>query len=155
MDRQQLLFAALRCVAQLGRALRSGRRGRRFKSCRIDFFMPLYFHFISIYAAEISIFGCFTAFFLIPGPVFDRLLADFSGFFLFQVVRRRPSVSAAVLSVSFIQCPYTSNVTDAWLCPRRWLTVSISAPAARSSVADVCLRSWKRMTGNVSDTLAQ
>ncbi len=26
----------LRCVAQLGRALRSGRRGRRFKSCRID-----------------------------------------------------------------------------------------------------------------------
>ena len=26
-----------RCVAQLGRALRSGRRGRRFKSCRIDF----------------------------------------------------------------------------------------------------------------------
>ena len=25
-----------RCVAQLGRALRSGRRGRRFKSCRID-----------------------------------------------------------------------------------------------------------------------
>ena len=26
----------IRCVAQLGRALRSGRRGRRFKSCRID-----------------------------------------------------------------------------------------------------------------------
>ena len=26
----------LRCVAQFGRALRSGRRGRRFKSCRID-----------------------------------------------------------------------------------------------------------------------
>ena len=26
-----------RCVAQLGRALRSGRRGRRFKSCRIDY----------------------------------------------------------------------------------------------------------------------
>ena len=25
-----------RCVAQLGRALRSGRRGRKFKSCRID-----------------------------------------------------------------------------------------------------------------------
>ena len=25
-----------RCVAQFGRALRSGRRGRRFKSCRID-----------------------------------------------------------------------------------------------------------------------
>ncbi len=24
-------------MAQLGRALRSGRRGRRFKSCRIDF----------------------------------------------------------------------------------------------------------------------
>ena len=28
---------ALRRVAQLGRALRSGRRGRRFKSCRADF----------------------------------------------------------------------------------------------------------------------
>ena len=27
---------SFRCVAQLGRALRSGRRGRRFKSCRID-----------------------------------------------------------------------------------------------------------------------
>ena len=26
-----------RGVAQFGRALRSGRRGRRFKSCRIDF----------------------------------------------------------------------------------------------------------------------
>ena len=26
----------LRCVAQLGRALRSGRRGRKFESCRID-----------------------------------------------------------------------------------------------------------------------
>ncbi len=26
-----------RCVAQLGRALRSGRRGRRFESCRIDY----------------------------------------------------------------------------------------------------------------------
>ncbi len=25
-----------RCVAQFGRALRSGRRGRRFESCRID-----------------------------------------------------------------------------------------------------------------------
>ena len=29
-------FITYRCVAQLGRALRSGRRGRRFKSCRID-----------------------------------------------------------------------------------------------------------------------
>ena len=29
-------FRTYRCVAQLGRALRSGRRGRRFKSCRID-----------------------------------------------------------------------------------------------------------------------
>ena len=28
-----------RSVAQLGRALRSGRRGRRFKSCHSDFFM--------------------------------------------------------------------------------------------------------------------
>ena len=26
-----------RCVAQLGRALRSGRRGRRFKSCHFDY----------------------------------------------------------------------------------------------------------------------
>ena len=25
-----------RCVAQFGRALRSGRRGRKFESCRID-----------------------------------------------------------------------------------------------------------------------
>ena len=25
-----------RCVAQLGRALRSGRRGRKFESCRLD-----------------------------------------------------------------------------------------------------------------------
>ena len=30
------LNVANRCVAQLGRALRSGRRGRRFESCRID-----------------------------------------------------------------------------------------------------------------------
>lgn len=30
------MFDIKRCVAQLGRALRSGRRGRRFKSCRID-----------------------------------------------------------------------------------------------------------------------
>ena len=29
-----------RCVAQLGRARRSGRRGRRFESCRTDFFCP-------------------------------------------------------------------------------------------------------------------
>ena len=29
-----------RSVAQLGRALRSGRRGRRFKSCHSDFFIP-------------------------------------------------------------------------------------------------------------------
>ena len=28
-------------MAQLGRALRSGRRGRRFKSCRIDFLAEL------------------------------------------------------------------------------------------------------------------
>ena len=28
-----------RSVAQLGRALRSGRRGRRFKSCHSDFFI--------------------------------------------------------------------------------------------------------------------
>ena len=30
-----------RSVAQLGRALRSGRRGRRFKSCHSDFFIGL------------------------------------------------------------------------------------------------------------------
>ncbi len=30
--------AALRNVAQFGRALRSGRRGRRFESCHSDFF---------------------------------------------------------------------------------------------------------------------
>ena len=32
-------IARCRRVAQLGRALRSGRRGRRFKSCRADFFL--------------------------------------------------------------------------------------------------------------------
>ena len=31
-----------RGVAQLGRALRSGRRGRRFKSCHLDFFVFFY-----------------------------------------------------------------------------------------------------------------
>ena len=31
-----------RSVAQLGRALRSGRRGRRFESCHSDFFMQKY-----------------------------------------------------------------------------------------------------------------
>ncbi len=31
-----IIRAGKRCVAQLGRALRSGRRGRRFESCRID-----------------------------------------------------------------------------------------------------------------------
>ena len=30
-------FGPIRGVAQFGRALRSGRRGRRFKSCRLDF----------------------------------------------------------------------------------------------------------------------
>ena len=30
-----------RSVAQLGRALRSGRRGRKFKSCHSDFFMQI------------------------------------------------------------------------------------------------------------------
>ena len=30
-----------RSVAQLGRALRSGRRGRRFKSCHSDFFIEI------------------------------------------------------------------------------------------------------------------
>ena len=30
-----------RSVAQLGRALRSGRRGRRFKSCHSDFFIGI------------------------------------------------------------------------------------------------------------------
>ena len=32
----QKIFVSNRCVAQFGRALRSGRRGRKFKSCRID-----------------------------------------------------------------------------------------------------------------------
>ena len=32
-----LPLGSCRCVAQFGRALRSGRRGRRFKSCRIDY----------------------------------------------------------------------------------------------------------------------
>ena len=32
----RLLEAVFRVVAQLGRALRSGRRGRRFKSCQPD-----------------------------------------------------------------------------------------------------------------------
>ena len=30
-----------RSVAQLGRALRSGRRGRKFKSCHSDFFISI------------------------------------------------------------------------------------------------------------------
>ena len=32
----KIIIALLRCVAQFGRALRSGRRGRKFESCRID-----------------------------------------------------------------------------------------------------------------------
>ena len=47
-----------RCVAQFGRALRSGRRGRKFKSCRIDFFMPC--RKASIYKAFRQF--CFRAF---------------------------------------------------------------------------------------------
>ena len=31
-----MLFAVIRRVAQFGRALRSGRRGRRFESCHAD-----------------------------------------------------------------------------------------------------------------------
>ena len=31
-----LMLRIFRCVAQFGRALRSGRRGRRFKSCHLD-----------------------------------------------------------------------------------------------------------------------
>ena len=34
--RKGIIFKWLRGVAQLGRALRSGRRGRRFKSCHLD-----------------------------------------------------------------------------------------------------------------------
>ena len=37
LKHRSALQCKYRCVAQLGRALRSGRRGRRFKSCRIDF----------------------------------------------------------------------------------------------------------------------
>ena len=46
----------LRCVAQLGRALRSGRRGRRFESCRIDEKVPVtrYF-FISNFMSHNSL----------------------------------------------------------------------------------------------------
>ncbi len=33
---KQNISVAYRCVAQFGRALRSGRRGRRFKSCHTD-----------------------------------------------------------------------------------------------------------------------
>ena len=32
-------FIIYRGVAQFGRALRSGRRGRRFKSCHLDHFL--------------------------------------------------------------------------------------------------------------------
>ncbi len=35
-ENNAILNKLKRCVAQFGRALRSGRRGRRFKSCRID-----------------------------------------------------------------------------------------------------------------------
>ena len=35
-------FQFYRCVAQLGRALRSGRRGRGFESRRTDFFVPFF-----------------------------------------------------------------------------------------------------------------
>ena len=35
-------FQFYRCVAQLGRALRSGRRGRGFESRRTDFFVPIF-----------------------------------------------------------------------------------------------------------------
>ena len=36
---QKCRFLFYRSVAQLGRALRSGRRGRRFESCHSDFFI--------------------------------------------------------------------------------------------------------------------
>ena len=37
---QKCRFLFYRSVAQLGRALRSGRRGRRFESCHSDFYFP-------------------------------------------------------------------------------------------------------------------
>ena len=36
-----IFSVANRSVAQLGRALRSGRRGRRFESCHSDFFIAI------------------------------------------------------------------------------------------------------------------
>ena len=35
-DKNVVIYSALRDVAQLGRALRSGRKGRRFESCHPD-----------------------------------------------------------------------------------------------------------------------
>lgn len=53
-----------RDVAQFGRALRSGRRGRRFKSCRIDFMvreyrkldgLPIFFYYKINVAGEAGV----------------------------------------------------------------------------------------------------
>ena len=38
---RSIFSIANRSVAQLGRALRSGRRGRRFESCHSDFFIAI------------------------------------------------------------------------------------------------------------------
>ena len=53
---------AHRCVAQFGRALRSGRRGRRFKSCHTDWRKAKKF---LLYAFFIS--SCLPGEFLHPG----------------------------------------------------------------------------------------
>ena len=69
------MFDIKRCVAQLGRALRSGRRGRRFKSCRIDekslktnvfklfcykpsIFIPSYLYFLHLRCLVVAALVC-------------------------------------------------------------------------------------------------
>ena len=68
-----------RCVAQLGRALRSGRRGRKFKSCRIDLmdigkvFFSMSF-FVPQKARKIKVFQSYTSFVMILSTTFPGLL---------------------------------------------------------------------------------
>ena len=45
-----------RVVAQLGRALRSGRRGRRFKSCQPDHFLPVALHYAEVFCSRVHKF---------------------------------------------------------------------------------------------------
>ncbi len=53
-------------MAQLGRALRSGRRGRRFKSCRIDYKKRLSYELIRVTASN--------SFIWLPNPI-DKALS--------------------------------------------------------------------------------